>query len=65
MRLPSSTLDLPNALLEFDTWITPTLGEIRDTHRFKVELENAAHSFELIGDATKISRISMIARPLH
>ncbi len=53
MRLPISNLDLPTELLEFDIWITPTLGEIRDTNRFKVELENIAHSFDLIGDATR------------
>lgn len=52
MKLPLAKLDLPTALLEFDIWITPSLGEIRDTKRFHQELENISGLFEVMGTAT-------------
>lgn len=52
MKLPIVKLDLPTALLEFDIWITPSLGEIRDTERFRQELENISGLFEVMGTAT-------------
>lgn len=38
MRLPPVGLGFADQLAEFDVWITPALGEIRDTDRFKEEL---------------------------
>jgi len=53
MKLPASPLDVKAALQEFDVWITPTLGEIRDTDRFKQQLELVADIFDALGKATK------------
>jgi len=52
LRLPPRTLDLKPSLLEFDVWITPTLGEIRDTKRFKDEMKTVVGIFEAMGIAT-------------
>lgn len=52
MRLASRTLTLQEQLEEFDIWITPSLGEIRDTERFKQELERVAAVFEALSLAT-------------
>ena len=38
MKLPLPTLDLATQLVEFDVWITPSLGEVRETERFRDEL---------------------------
>lgn len=53
MKLPTATLDLNTSLAEFDIWITPSLGEIKDTERFQQEMENVVSVFEAIGAATK------------
>jgi len=37
MKLPSCNLDLETELSEFDVWITPSTGEIRDTDRFALD----------------------------
>lgn len=52
MRLPTVQLDLATALAEFDVWITASLGEIRDTDRFREVLEATASVFEIFGIAT-------------
>lgn len=51
MRLPEARLDLEAALREFDIWITPTLGEIRDTDRFREEMERIVAVFEALEGA--------------
>ena len=53
MRLPIPTLDLVAQLLEFDVWITPSLGEIRDTERFREEMDAVVQTFESLGLATR------------
>lgn len=53
MKLPLPTLDLATQLLEFDVWITPSLGEIRDTERFRDELRAVAQTFESLGIASQ------------
>lgn len=53
MKLPLPTLDLATQLLEFDVWITPSLGEIRDTERFRDELSAVARTFESLGIASQ------------
>ncbi len=51
MKLPLPTLTLAAQLLEFDVWITPSLGEVRDTDKFKEQMESIAGTFEAIGEA--------------
>jgi len=53
MKLPLPTLDLTTQLVEFDVWITPSLGEIRDTERFRDELRVVVQTFESLGIASQ------------
>jgi hypothetical protein len=52
MKLPILARDLQRDLKEFDVWITPSLGEITDTDKFKEELARVTRIFEEIGQAT-------------
>jgi hypothetical protein len=52
MKLPVVKISAINALMEFDVWLTPTLGEIRDTERFRKEMESAVRIFEVLGKKT-------------
>ncbi len=52
MRLPPPTSEFQKQLDEFDIWITPSLGEIADTGKFKEELNLVVSAFEIIGAAT-------------
>lgn len=52
MKLPIKALSLQEQLHEFDIWITPSLREIRDTTRFKQELDRIATVFEALAAAT-------------
>ncbi len=52
MKLPKPDLDTATKLREFDVWVTPALGELRDTPQFKAELAGVAETFELLGRAT-------------
>jgi hypothetical protein len=52
MKLPHPAKDLQRDLKEFDIWITPALGEITDTDKFKEELARVARIFEEVGQAT-------------
>lgn len=52
MKLPKPEFDTATKLREFDVWITPSLGEIKDTAQFKAELAGIAQTFELMGEAT-------------
>ncbi len=58
MKLPTATLDLNTSLAEFDIWITPSLGEIKDTERFQQEMESVVSVFEAIGAATKLLMVT-------
>ena len=53
MRLPPAKLDLATSLAEFDVWITPSLGEIRDTDKFQDELARVVKVFDAMEIATK------------
>jgi hypothetical protein len=53
MRLPPAKLDLATSLSEFDVWITPSLGEIRDTDKFQEELARVVKVFDAMEIATK------------
>jgi hypothetical protein len=52
MKLPKPTLEIEAKLREFDVWVTPSLGEIRDTKQFMDEVAAVAETFERMGDAT-------------
>lgn len=52
MKLPIPNRDLTRDLREFDIWITPSLGEITDTDKFKEELARITRIFEELGQAT-------------
>ncbi len=52
MKLPVKVLSLQEQLQEFDIWITPSLGEIRDTAHFKHELDRIIAVFEALAAAT-------------
>lgn len=52
MKLPVKPISASDTLLEFDVWLTPTLGEIRDTERFQKEMESAVRIFEVLGRTT-------------
>jgi hypothetical protein len=52
MKLPYPQLTLAEALSEFDIWITPSTGEIKDTERFRSELDRIVAVFDLLAKAT-------------
>lgn len=52
MKLPIPARDLQRDLKEFDIWITPSLGEITETDKFKEELARVTRIFEELGQAT-------------
>lgn len=52
MKLPIPARDLQRDLKEFDIWITPSLGEITDTDKFREELARVTRIFEELGKAT-------------
>ncbi|MFZ1181066.1 MAG: hypothetical protein WAN92_06055 [Herbaspirillum sp.] len=52
MKLPTPARDLQRDLKEFDIWITPSLGEITDTDKFREELARVTRIFEELGQAT-------------
>jgi hypothetical protein len=52
MKLPQATLTTARQLQEFDIWITPSLGEIKDTPQFVAALEAAVRTFDLLAAAT-------------
>lgn len=63
MKLPLPTLTLATQLLEFDVWITPSLGEVRDTDKFKEQMESIVGTFEAIGEATENFRDARDCQP--
>jgi hypothetical protein len=52
MKLPIPARDPQRDLKEFDIWITPSLGEITDTDKFRDELARVIRIFEELGRAT-------------
>ncbi|MEX0724984.1 MAG: hypothetical protein WD065_01860 [Planctomycetaceae bacterium] len=52
MKLTIPALSLATQLLEFDVWITPSLGEIGETVKFKEQMEAVVQTLEAIGKAT-------------
>ena len=52
MRLPRPSDNLQAQLSEFDIWITPSLGEISTTDRFRNEVDSISNAIEVINDAS-------------
>lgn len=53
MKLPSiAKKSLEEQLLEFDSWITPSLGSIKETERFQTEISDIVEILEVIGKKT-------------
>jgi hypothetical protein len=52
MKLPIPERNIERDLKEFDIWITPSLGEITDTEKFKEELARVTRIFEELAQAT-------------
>lgn len=52
MRLPSKSLSVREQLAEFDVWITPALGEIRDTDRFLLGMDAVLRVFDRLSHAS-------------
>lgn len=48
MRIRDYSATLEEKMSEFDLWVTPSLGEIRDTDQFKNNLNGLKHGFELL-----------------
>lgn len=63
MRLPQIANNLIRDLQEFDIWITPSLGEINDTDKFKEELASVTFLFEALGQATGNFRNQATCKP--
>lgn len=63
MRLPPATLDELSILNEFDQWVTPSLGDIRQTEKFISELDSLHALFSRIceraGDTAPIQRTAV------
>lgn len=53
MRLPTTVNDLTTMLAEFDVWLTPSLGELQQTDRFRCAMDDTVSVFEAIGAATE------------
>lgn len=53
MRIKNYTASLQEKMSEFDLWVTPTLGEIRDTPQFKICLDNLKTGFDQIATITE------------
>lgn len=52
MRLKDYTESLDEKMSEFDIWVTPSLGEIRDVPQFKTDLENMQNGFNVMSIIT-------------
>jgi hypothetical protein len=52
MKLPTATLTTAQKLEEFDIWITPTLGDIRETRQYKNTLAAIVRAFDRLCEAT-------------
>lgn len=46
MKINDYNATLDEKMSEFDMWVTPSLGEIRDTPQFRVNLEQLKKGFD-------------------
>lgn len=52
MKLQNYDETLEEKMSEFDLWVTPSLGEIRDMPQFQNNLENVKFGFDIMADIT-------------
>ena len=52
MKLRLYDESLEEKMSEFDIWVTPSLGEIRDMPQFKVNLEGMKRGFDYMAQVT-------------
>lgn len=52
MRIELPRLSLQDQLLEFDDWVTPSLGEIKDTDKFETERKSICRALDALGSHT-------------
>ena len=52
MRLPPAAFEIETAVAEFDAWITPSLGSIQQTDKFRLELDAVVRTFDVLAEAT-------------
>lgn len=53
MKINNYNATLDEKMSEFDMWVTPSLGEIRDTLQFRINLEQLKIGFDYIADITE------------
>lgn len=53
MKINDYNATLDEKMSEFDMWVTPSLGEIRDTPQFRINLEQLKKGFDYIADITE------------
>lgn len=53
MQLNLPSLSMGQKLSEFDKWITSTLGEIKDSEKFKTEINAIVNAIEVLGTRTE------------
>ena len=56
MKINDYNATLDEKMSEFDMWVTPSLGEIRDTPQFRVNLEQLKKGFDYMADYRKFCR---------
>lgn len=52
MKIQEYSASIEEQLSEFDFWVTPSLGEIRDTNQFLDSLENLKSGLNILADIT-------------
>lgn len=52
MKLQNYDGTLEEKMSEFDIWVTPSLGEIRDMPQFQTNLDNVKYGFDVMADIT-------------
>lgn len=52
MKLHNYDETLEEKMSEFDIWVTPSLGEIRDMPQFQINLDNVKYGFDVMADIT-------------
>ena len=50
MKINDYSATLDEKMSEFDMWVTPSLGEIRDTPQFRTNLEQLKKGFDYMAD---------------
>lgn len=64
MKINDYNATLDEKMSEFDMWVTPSLGEIRDTPQFRVNLEQLKKALTIWPILPKILQMYHIAHRL-